>query len=503
LHNITLIAGSGIRQTKSDGNSFTTYGYNDEFLTTGLVDPINPYPTIFGDNRYIGNSPSFYGKTNRFVSFYGNAAYTFRGKYILSGSARKDASNLFGLKTNDKWNPLWSAGAAWNISKESFYKTALIPLLSMRLTYGYSGNVDQSKSAVTTMGYYGAPDYVTNLHYGMIDQFYNPQLRWEKVSTLNIGFDFSLREDIISGSVEYYIKHGKDLFGPSPIDYTAGLGSNTIVKNVANMKGNGWDISLQSKNIDGQFKWFSNLIFNSNNSKTEKYYTQPGIIWGGTFGESITPIAGKPLYAIFSYPWAGLDPVNGDPRGYLNKQPSSDYIAIGNALTSVDSLTYQGPSTPRYFGAIGNSFSFKGLTLHINITYKLGYSFRRTTISYNQLVNAGIGHSDYAKRWLNPGDELHTTVPSFTYPANNRRDAFYALSEPTVTSGSHVRLQFINLSYDYKPVWGKLKNSVITLYMNASNLGLLWKSNKEGLDPDSPDNIPAPKTYAIGIKASF
>ena len=503
LHNITFIAGSEIRQTNGSSNGFTTYGYNDDILTTGVVDPINPYPTIFGDSRFISNSPSFSDKTNRFVSFYGNGAYTYQGKYILSGSARKDASNLFGLKTNDKWNPLWSAGAAWNISKESFYKTALIPLLTMRLTYGYSGNVDQSKSAVTTMGYYGAPDFQTNLTYGMINQFYNPQLRWEKVSTLNIGFDFSLRNDIISGSLEYYQKRGKDLFGPSPIDYTAGLGSNTVVKNVADMKSVGWDISLQSKNIDGQFKWYSNFIFNTNNSKTAKYYTQPGARWGGTFGESIAPIVGKPLYAIISYPWAGLDPTNGDPRGFINKQPSTDYIGINNALTDPDSLVYHGPSTPKYFGALGNSFSYKGLSLKFNITYKLGYFFRRSSIAYNHLVNAGVGHVDYAKRWLNPGDEFNTTVPSFTYPVNNLRDAFYALSEPTVSIGSHIRLQFINLSYDYKPLGGKHKSSVFTFYLNASNLGLLWKSNKDGLDPESPASIPAPKTYAIGIKATF
>lgn len=500
---IAFIAGAEIRQIHGFSNGFTTYGYNDDFLTTGVVDPINSYPTIFGDSRYISNSPSFSDKTNRFVSFYGNGAYTLLGKYIFSGSARKDASNLFGVKTNDKWNPLWSAGAAWNISKESFYKTALIPFLTLRLTYGYSGNVDQSKSAVTTMGYYGAPDFQTNLTYGMIEQFYNPQLRWEKVGTLNIGFDFSLRKDIISGSIEYYQKKGKDLFGPSPIDYTAGLGTNTVIKNIADMKSTGWDISMQSKNMDGAFKWYSNLIFNTNTSKTTTYYTQPGLRWGGTFGESITPIIGKPLYAIFSYPWAGLDPATGDPRGFINKQPSTDYNGINNGLTSPDSLVYHGSATPKYFGALSNSFSYKGLSLNINITYKLGYFFRRSTIAYNQLVNAGIGHADYASRWLNPGDEIHTTVPSFTYPANSQRDAFYALSEPTVTSGSHIRLQFINLSYECAMPFTANKPSVIAFYLNVSNLGILWRSNKLGLDPESPANIPAQKTYAIGIRASL
>lgn len=502
-HSIAFIAGSEIRQTHSYSNAFTTYGYDNDFLTTGVVDPTNPYPTIFGDSRYISNSPSFADRINRFISFYGNGAYTFRGKYTLSGSARRDASNLFGVKTNDKWTPLWSAGAAWHISKEGFYKAGFIPYLKMRLTYGYSGNVDQSKSAVTTMSYYGAPDYLTNLTYGMVEQFYNPQLRWEKVSTLNIGFDFSTSKEILSGSIEYYKKHGKDLFGPSPIDYTAGLGINTVIKNIADMKGSGWDISLQSKNIDGIFKWYTNVIFNINSSKTANYYTQPGVKWGGTFGESITPIVGKPLYAIFSYPWAGLDPATGDPKGFINKMPSADYSAIINAFTTPDSLIYHGTATPKYFGALGNTFRYKGISLTANIYYKFGYFFRRATINYDQLVNAGIGHSDYENRWMQPGDENKTTIPSFIYPTNSLRDAFYALSEPTVTNGSYIRLQFINVSYDQTIAFAKNKFSTITLYVNASNLGLLWKANKLGLDPESPNNIPAQKTYAIGIKATF
>ncbi|MET0634558.1 MAG: SusC/RagA family TonB-linked outer membrane protein [Chitinophagaceae bacterium] len=502
-HDIAVMAGSEIRHSNSGGSSFTGYGYNDDLLTIGIVDPVNPHPTYFGNSGYLDNSPYFSDNSNRFVSFYGNGAYTFREKYTLSGSARKDASNLFGLKTNDKWNPLWSAGASWNISGEDFYKISLLPYLKLRMTYGFSGNVDLSKSGVTTIGFYGNPDNQSNLNYAMIDQFYNPELRWEKVNTFNIGFDFASSGSIISGSIEFYKKRGLDLFGPAPIDYSAGIGSNTVIKNVADMKGHGWDINLQSKNLNGRFKWYSTLILNTNNSRTTAYYTSPGTTWGGTFGESITPVIGKPLYAIFSNPWAGLDPLTGDPRGLVNKQPSNDYYAIINGATSPDSLTYHGPSTPKFFGALGNNFSFKGLSLTVNITYKLDYFFRRTSISYSQLVDAGIGHSDYAERWQQPGDEDRTTIPSFVYPTDYNRDNFYALSEPTVSNGSHIRLQFVNLSYDREMPLSKGKTSSFTFYLNASNLGLIWKANKHGLDPDSPADLQPQKTYAIGFKASF
>jgi TonB-linked SusC/RagA family outer membrane protein len=502
-HGVVLIAGSEIRQNHTLGNSFTTYGYNDDFLTVGIVDPVNPQPTFFGDTRYISNAPGYYDKTNRFVSFFGNAAYTYKERYTVSGSARKDASNLFGLKTNDKWNPLWSAGLAWIISKEPFYQLNTLSLLKLRITYGYSGNVDQSKSAVTVMGYYGAPDNVTNLVYGTINQFYNPQLRWEKVRTLNFGIDFSFINNIIFGSFEYYRKNGLDLFGPAPIDYTAGLGSNNVVRNIANMSGRGWDIQLQTQNLTGLLKWNSTIILNTNNSKTEKYHLNEGGRWGGSFGSTLSPIPGRPLYAIFSYPWAGLDPQKGDPQGFLNGQPSSNYMSVFNGLKSPDSLHYHGPATPKFFGSLGNTLSFRGFYFTFNIIYKLSYYFRRSTIAYDQLVNSGVGHADFARRWQHPGDELITTVPSFVYPVNNNRDIFYALSEPTVSRGDQVRMQFINLGYDREFSSGKIKTSSIGFYLNASNLGLLWKANRDGLDPDAPDAIPIPKTFTLGFRVIF
>ena len=503
-HSIVAIGGAETRQTRITGNSYTAYGYNDEFLTTGMIDPVNPYPAFLGGSKYIGNALSFSGTTNRFVSLFANAAYTFKGIYTVSGSARKDASNIFGVKTNDKWNPLWSAGAAWDISKEKFYTSSFLPYLKLRITYGFSGNMDPSKSALTTMGYYGSPHFQTNLIYGQIGQFYNPQLRWEKVSTANFALDFASRNEILSGSIDYYQKKGTDLFGPSLIDYTAGLGTNTVVKNVANMKGSGIDLTLNTKNIDKAFKWYTSFLFNTNTSKATGYYTPVGAKWGGTSGNSIIPVLGKPLYAILSYKWAGLNAANGNPQGYLNKQVSSDYNAIFNSLASPDSLVYHGPSTPKYFGALGNTFRYKGFSLSVNIIYKLGYFFRRSTISYSQLINSGTGHTDYAQRWQQPGDEQHTNVPSFIYPVNTLRDNFYALSEATVSNAGHIRLQFINLAYEFKPSQ-KLKSffSSLAVYANASNPGLLWKANKDGLDPESPSSIRPVRAYAFGIKATL
>jgi hypothetical protein len=355
------------------------------------------------------------------------------------------------------------------------------------------------------MGYLGVNNSYTGTQQAIINQFANTNLSWEKVRQFNIGVDFQLKNRIIQGSIDYYIKNGFDLFGISPIDYTAGLSTNVLTKNIADMKGNGLDLTIQSTNINKQFKWVTNWLFNYNVSKTTSYYTPSGLRYLAGSGKDISPLIGKSLYSILSYKWGGLN-AEGDPQGYLNKKLSTDYDGIFNSLTSADSLVYSGPAVPKYFGSFGNTFMWKGFSLSINMTFKLGYFFRKPTISYNQLVNSGIGNADYSKRWQKPGDELITTVPGLVYPINGNarsRDQFYADSEPTVLRGDQLRLQFINLNYDFRQLPDKFHITRLQLYFIANNLGLLWRANNDGIDPDFQSTWPTPKTYSIGVRASF
>lgn len=282
-------------------------------------------------------------------------------------------------------------------------------------------------------------------------------------------------------------------------------------KNVADMKGNGIDITLTSMNIDKTFKWQTEFLMSYNTSKTTKYISlnnpTASFYVGQGNGISVGPIVGKPLYSVISYKWGGLDD-KGNPQGYLHGKLSTDYKSIfnspGGGKGDTLSYIYNGPATPIYWGSVSNTFKWKGLSLTANITYKAGYYFRKSSISYNSLFNFGIGHSDFAKRWQNPDDEKVTHVPSMIYPDDSNRDNFYLLSDATVEKGDHIRLQFINLSYELnKSILKSLPLQSFSLYVNTSNLGILWRANKDRIDPDYPSSIPAPKTYAIGIKATF
>ena len=508
-HQLAAIGGSELRRANDRSNRSRYYGYNDANLTHGLVDLSTKFPNIItGSNNLITDNNDLSESGSNFISYFGNAAYTYLGRYSLSLSGRRDASNLFGLKTNDQWNPFWSAGASWALSDEKFYSSGILPYLRLRGSYGFSGNINASMVAATTIGYAGTSPY-TSSPFARFTHYYNSELRWEKSGTANAGIDFSSKANIISGSIEYYFKKGKDLFGPAILDYTGGVGPS-ITKNVAGMKGHGFDIELRSRNFDKTFKWQTNLNFSTFKDEIMDYYksTERGSDFINTYSNiRISGLEGKPVYAIYSYKWAGLDPLTGEPRGYLDNNLSTDYSSLTGAATGLEDLKYHGSAMPAVFGSLGNTFSWKNISMNFAFTYKFGYYFRRESINYSNLFINWQSHSDFGKRWQQPGDETSTNVPALAYPTTTAKNNFYAGSEVLVEKGDHIRLQYINLSYELnRTALLKLPVRNLVVFANISNLGLIWKASKEARDPDynygSYRVLPS-KMYAIGIRTNL
>lgn len=509
-HTVNIIAGFEVRDIIRNGNSSTHYGVNKDPLTTANVDYINQYPTIpFGNLGTVLGAPTISLTTSRFISAYANASYIFKSKYQLSGSLRKDGANILGVATNDKWKPLWSVGVGWNLSKESFYQSTLFPSLRLRASYGYSGNLDITKTALPVAAYGTNP--ITNLPYTQISTLNNQNLQWEESRQVNIAVDFKIKDGTLIGTVEFYTKKGSQLYGLANYDYTTWGYLQQITKNIAGMAGRGIDVSLTSKNINKKMKWFTELLFNYNESKVTEYYSTDAEQGTGLLGNgmTITPVIGKPLYAIAAYRWAGLTN-QGDPQGYLNNQPSTDYESIlystyTDGIKNNSSITYIGSAAPVIFGSIINTFALGKLSASINISYKLGYYFKKPSLSYGTLFNYGIGTKDYSIRWKQSGDENITNVPAMVYtdyPQFSSRDDFYNNAEINVLRADHIRLQYININYLIRES-GPNSRIGLRAYVNFSNLGILWRANKESIDPDYPYSLPLPKSYAIGLQVTF
>jgi TonB-linked SusC/RagA family outer membrane protein len=498
---LVAVGGVEIRESASTSESGRTYGYNAENLTYQPVDYVNTYPVYTTGSKVQIASGTDFGQTDyRFVSTYFNGAYTYHNRYTVSASARRDAANIFGLATNDKWSPLWSAGCAWKISSEPFYHFNALPSLKLRMSYGYSGNVDASRSAFTTLSYGSVATY-TNYPYASIRQFANPSLRWEKVRMFNAGIDFAMF-GILDGSLEYYQKKATDLYGNAPIDYTSGAGDR-IVKNVADMRGTGFDLTLHATLIRKQLNWSVSLLSSYNNTRVLRNYLPS--LTGSNFinaGVNVSAEEGRPVYGVYSYRWAGLDPTNGNPIGIFAGSNSTDYAKLTGATTTISDLVYSGPATPTFFGSLQNEFAYKNFDLKVMISYKAGHYFRRSSLSYSALFAGASTHSDYALRWQQPGDEQRTVVPSLVYPAVTARDAFFLNSDALVEKADHVRLEFVRLSYRARM---RAMNSIYTadVFVHVANLGLLWRANKNSIDPDYVVGIPPSASFTVGIQFNF
>jgi hypothetical protein len=216
---------------------------------------------------------------------------------------------------------------------------------------------------------------------------------------------------------------------------------------------------------------------------------------------AINPIVGKPLFSVYSYPWKGLDSVNGNPRGMFNGKVSEDWQTI-QASTRLNDMDYNGPTQPVVFGSLRNTFIWHYFSVSANISFKTGYYFRRPSIRYSDLLNLWTGSSDYGRRWQNPGDEKKTNIPSFSDSAD--RDNFYTNSSVLVTRGDQVRLEDISLSYDLdKGRWKNMPFQQVRLYAYIANLGLLWAANKQGIDPYYV-NVPKDgRRFSLGATLHF
>lgn len=505
-HQLTVLVGSEVRDLQAESNGIRYYGYNDQLGASAAVDYLSRYPMYYNGslNVTIPQANTHSGLTDRFVSFYGNAGYTFRNKWDLTASVRKDQSNFFGINANNKGVPLWSAGLGWILSDEAFMSFMNGAYLKWKLSYGYSGNLDKSISGRMTAAYFNQPTnrYVPNIPAAQISNPPNPNLSWEKVAIFNSGLLFESKSGRISAGAEYFSKRGIDLIGDHEVALSTGF--SRIKGNYAETLTNGLDLVLGADWMKNRLKWRTDFFYSKVNDRVVSVgVTQTaGNLINSFYSALPIPVEGRPLFSVYSYPWAGLNPDNGNPRGWLDGEVSEDYNTILGTATP-ENLEFHGSGRPTNFGALRNTVSWNGLSLSVNVSYRFGYYYRRTSIDYFVLMRGTIGHGDYDSRWISPGDELSTRVPSLPATANSPRHQFYSNSAVLIEKGDHIRLQDIRIAYRFDPnriQWFPFASAEI--YGYANNLGIIWKASDYRLDPDFQLGPPT-RNFAVGIRVDF
>ncbi|WP_312339339.1 SusC/RagA family TonB-linked outer membrane protein [Sphingobacterium sp.] len=499
-HHITALMAIELSDARSEVDKKQLFGYDPSTATSATIDHINALPRIYGGSQVINNGNYQNWHVDRYRSYLLNAAYSYKSVYDVYGSIRRDESNLFGVATNQKGVPLWSVGGAYNAKRDLLNSVHWLSELRLRSSYGVQGNVDKTMSAWLTARYQTSKNGYQNL-YATILNPPNPSLRWEKTRVTNIGLDLGIYNQRIVLHFDHYWKKGNDLIGNGPIAPQTGL--IQYKGNVADTEVEGFDLSLTSKNLTGAFQWQSVFNFSKAKDKVIHYLVKQASNFSYMTTNYLNPYEGFPQSALFSFPYAGLDN-EGNPIGYLNGVASKDYSAILNNK-DLENIQFHGPRIPPFFGSFRNDFSYGRLYASFNIMYQFGGYFRRISLSNTDLYSptaTGAAIYDYDKRWQQAGDEVSTSVPALIYPTNSSRSNLYAYSTALVEKSDIVRLQDIQIGWRLIDYFRWMKSLDLTFVVD--NVGILWRANKQGLDPNIYQSAyPVPRQFSLRLKTTF
>lgn len=476
-HDVTAILGMETRENKMDYDNNTLYNYDPDLLTYTLVDAatINTTKKVWGYGHFRQiDQRQIYQLVNRYVSLYGNAAYSYDSRYSVSGSIRWDRTNLFATGSKYQNRPIWSVGGSWNIDKEKFFDLQPVNMLKLRVSYGIGGNIAKNSAPYMTAR------YGNNNNVGGIDATIssrpNPNLRWEKTTTLNIGIDFALLGHRLNGTVEYYNKKGSDLLANTNGVPVEGWGYGTYAINNGKMTNHGVELTLSGDIVrSNDWKWnVSGVVGFNKNKVTYVNVKAPALYLVFDYSEAY-PRVGNPYNAIYGYEYAGLN-----EKGQPQIRDHEGNVLTNRKPGSVEDAIYLGTTVPTYSGSVNTNLSYRNWELAVQFAFEGGHKMRRSWIP---MLNGSVGvvSEDINKRWKRAGDEAYTNIPAFIPSVSDDYLSvsydLYSKSSANVIDATNWRLRNLSITYRLPQAWARkvfLKNARIMAGME--NVFTLAKS---------------------------
>lgn len=532
IHNLNIVVGNVIQKQQDGDYGFSAIQVLNEGTGVDGLDEASANFGVSGSSRWS------------LASFLGRVNYSYKSKYIVTGSARYDGSSKFA--PGNRWGFFPSGAFAWRMSEEGFMKEMdFLSNAKLRLSYGATGNnrisdfAYLSTMAIPRNGGYSFNNGAPNRG-ALLENFGNPRLKWETTYQTNIGYDLGLFENRIDVSADLYRKTTEDVLLNANLPYSTGLTTiydvATAYKNIGKIRNQGLEITINTVNVRKKnFEWSTNfnISFNQNkvmelnegqsallqnvNFDTDFRNTSPyiaqldkpigqmyGLIWDGVYQyEDFDLILGN-------YILEGNIPTNGQARA--NVQPGDiKYKDInGDLVVNEMDFTVIGRGYPIHTGGFSNSFRYGGFDLNIFFQWSYGNDL----INANRLFFEGNAKrvvalnqfAAYENRWTpeNPSNEYFRTA--------GKRDTYYSSRE--VEDGSFLRLKTVSLGYDFnQQLIETLKLKSLRVYASAQNM-YTW-TNYSGQNPDVSTRhsaltpgfdfaaYPLATTITFGIKASF
>lgn len=451
------------------------YSYVEEYLDANgqnLYNPESYYLSNVIDNITAGGQKDKYATEGIF----GRVKYSYADRYFMNVTYRRDASSRF--SPDNRWGNFWSASAAWMISSESFMSNMhWVNMLKLKASYGEQGNDDIRSGA--DKNYYPWQDQysVTGANGVFSDAalYYkgNPNLTWETSKSYNVGVDFALYNNSLSGSVEYFGRKSSNMLYNKPTTKTVGYPS--IPVNLGSMTNSGVEVDLNATILKiGHLNWTANanatFIKNKINSLPQGSYTDGSRIYE----------EGKSMYRLYLVDYAGVDPQTGLAQ-YWTEDNNGKRVKTTDYSAATDYKVATSDLLAKVYGGFGTTVNFYGFDASIQCSYQLGGKIYDS--GYRRLMHGGSSSfagnnwsTDIEKAWT--PDNTNTDVPRLD--ANDK----YANSASTrwITSSDYLSVN--NITFGYTVPSRLIKEiglSKVRVYFAADNVALL--SKRKGLDP--------------------
>lgn len=453
-----------------------------------------------------------YSWGHNMMSAFSRVEYNFQDTYFLSGSLRRDGSSRVGPK--HRWSNFWSISGAVNLKNTAFLQEVQeVDLLKLKASYGTNGTLSSSNFAWRSlagfgMNYMGQPG-------GVINTIADPNLLWEQSFNFNIGTDFGLFNNRLTGTIEYFNRDSKDLIQNVNISMITGFGGT--IRNIGKINNSGVEISLAGDILRKEdFRWSANFNTSFLSSKVKELSGGQDQIWsdptGGDARVSFIYRENSPVYSYYLREWAGVDKTNGKPVWYVNdpSNPDGDFLYNGRGASNSVAKAKQiliGSPIPKAYGGFGTEAEYKGVSLGLSFNYKIG----------GDLYDAGskdVAEDGYYWERIRSAHGIQQVWrPDFTegvLPKVSGNDPEDGISNSTrhLYDASFLRLKQVTLAYRLpEALTQRAKISNARIFFNGTNL--LTFSKFKLADPEVNQygsrgwETPFGKTYTFGLEFSL
>ncbi len=465
------------------------------------------------ENRnYYGYNPT----TFRNMAYFGTASFMYDNRYIINGTLRYEGSNKLGRSSQSRWLPTWNISGAWNADAESWFVNPVLSTAKLRLSYSLTADSGLAAVSNASAVYYPSrpwkQDTFAYEQALILEQLANGELTYEKKHEFDVGADLGFLGNRINVVFDWYKRNNFDLIGRI---YTQGVGGEIMkYANVASMASHGVEFTLTTHNIQtNNFNWTTDFTFSyAKNTITE--LTSRSRVYD-LIQSSGFALEGYPVRAIFSIPFVGLTE-DGIPQ-FINEDGEVTTSNINfQEFEKLDHLVYEGPVDPPFTGGFGNTFNYKNWSLNVFMTYAFGNKVRLDPVFAYAYSDLTAMPKDFMNRWVAPGDEKFTDVPTIASLRQSQNDSnlswaynAYNYSTARIAKGDFIRMKEISLQYTFPESWNKaLRISNASLKLAATNPFLIYSDKKlNGQDPEFFNTggvaSPNPKQFTFTVRVGF